>query len=99
MEELVFGNPWIFEKIIHYLLTGQKLKERTPAQKLEIIKKHLYLELESKPEIVVIKEFRKHVSAYTKSLPNSSEFRNKINMIDNKEELERELNEFYRKCN
>lgn len=89
------GNPWIFEKIIYFLRTGEKLPEKTPNEKLEIVKKHLKLELDKKPEIIAIKEFRKHLSAYTKNLPNSSNFRSKINSIENKDELFNALNEFF----
>ena len=89
------GHPWIFSKIIHYLETGEKLPEISNNTKLEIIKKHISLELEQKPEIVAIKELRKHISAYTKNLKNSSEFRNKINKIENKQELLNELNNYF----
>ena len=89
------GHPWIFSQIIHFLETGNKLPEISNSTKLEIIKKHISLELEQKPEIIAIKELRKHISAYTKNLKNSSGFRNKINKIENKEELLNELNQYF----
>ncbi len=89
------GHPWIFSQIIHFLETGEKLPEISNCTKLEIIKKHISLELEQKPENIAIKELRKHISAYTKNLKNSSEFRNKINRIENKEELLNELNQYF----
>lgn len=89
------GNPWIFENIIHYLKTGEKLPEKMPSIKKEIIKKHLMEEIKEKGEITAIHEFRKHISAYSKSLPNSSEFRSKINMIEKKEELIQSIEEFF----
>ena len=89
------GHPWIFSQIIHFLETGNKLPEISNSTKLEIIKKHISLELEQKPETIAIKELRKHISAYTKNLKNSSGFRNKINKIENKEELLNELNQYF----
>ena len=37
---------------------------------------------------------RKHISGYTKKLPNSSEFRQKMNTIENKEELVKFITEY-----
>ena len=89
------GNPWIFEKIIHYLKTGEKLEDVTISEKLKIIKEHLNLIIKEKGEIIAIKEFRKHLAAYSKNLPNSSSFRSKINKIKKKDELEKVLNEYF----
>ena len=91
-----FGNPWIFKKIIHYLETGEKLPQTTSKEKLEIIKKHIMLEFEQKPEIVAIRELRKPIAWYTKGLKNSSEFRDKINKIDNKDELLNEIEKYFK---
>ena len=89
------GNPWIFQKIIHYLKTGEKLPDITNQEKLEVIKKHLNLLIKEKGETVAIKEFRKHISAYTKNMPNSSNFRVKINTLETKKEVEEEINKYF----
>ena len=39
----------------------------------------------AKGEYIAIREMRKHISAYTKNMPNSSEFRGEINKLDSKE--------------
>lgn len=80
-----FGNPWIFERIKYFLETGEKLPETSREEKLRIIKKHIELELREKEEITAIRELRKHIAWYTKNMPNSSEFRNEINKIENKD--------------
>ncbi len=90
------GNPWIFEKIIHYLKTGEKLEEISLNKKYEVIKKHLMLLVEEKGEITAVKEFRKHLAAYTKNMPNSSVFRNKINTIEDRVELEQILDDYWK---
>lgn len=90
-----FGNPWIFEKIQHYLKTGEKLPEVTNQEKLRIVKKHIELELQEKPEIIAIREMRKHIAWYTKNMPNSSEFRNDINKIESKEILIKKVEEYF----
>lgn len=90
-----FGNPWIFKRIKYYLETGAKLPEVTSGEKLKIIKEHLDLLVKEKGEDVAIKEFRKHLAAYSKNLPNSSNFRVRVNAIDDRCELEEVLDEYF----
>ena len=90
-----YGNPWIFNKIKHYLETGEKLKDPSIHEKFELIKKHINLLVKEKGENVAIKEFRKHIAWYTKNLKNSSAFRSKVNTIDTKQELLNLLNEYF----
>ena len=90
-----FGNPWIFREIIHYLETGEKLPKPTNEEKLEVIKKHVELAVKEKGEIAV-KELRKHIAWYTKNLKNSSEFRNKINTIEQESELINYIDEYFK---
>ena len=89
-----FGNPWIFREIIHYLKTGEKLPKPTNEEKLKVIKKHIQLAIKEKGEIAV-KELRKHIAWYTKNLKNSSEFRNKINTIEQENELINYIDEYF----
>ena len=90
-----FGNPWIFRNIKHFLETGEKLLSPTNEEKLEIMKQHIELAVEEKGEIAV-KELRKHIAWYTKNLKNSSEFRNSINVIEDKKDLIDKLEEYFK---
>ncbi len=90
-----FGNPWIFERIAHFLETTEKLEEPSKQEKLYIIKKHIKLAVEEKGEIA-IKELRKHIAWYTKNLKNSSEFRNEINQIETEEKLLQKIEEYFK---
>jgi tRNA-dihydrouridine synthase B len=90
------GNPWIFEKINHYLKTGEKLPDVTNDEKLKVIKKHIKLELGNKQEVTAIREMRKHIAWYTKNMPNSSEFRANINKIEDKDELIKEVEKYFK---
>ena len=89
------GNPWIFEQIEHYLKTGEKLPRPTNQEKYEILKEHIELDIREKGEIVALNEMRKHIAWYTKNMKNSSEFRNLINHIDNREELMNKIKEYF----
>ena len=90
-----FGNPWIFQKIIHFLETGEKLPDPSNEEKLKIMKEHIDLAVKEKGEIAV-KELRKQIAWYTKSLKNSSEFRNSINQIETKKELIEKIEEYFK---
>jgi len=83
------GNPWIFKSIIEgteYIPTNQ--------EKLDTILEHLELMIKEKGEYVAIREMRKHISGYTKNLPNSSKFREEMNKIENKDELIKYITEY-----
>ena len=58
---------------------------------------HVNLELQNKPELIAIRELRKPIAWYTKGLKDSSDFRDKINKIDNLEELLKEIKLYF--CN
>jgi len=90
------GNPWLFQKIIHYLKTGEKLPDRPLKEKLELIKKHLDLEVKEKGEYTAIREFRKHIAYYTKNLPNSSSFRNSVNKLESQKDFIQKIDEYFK---
>lgn len=62
---------------------------------LDLVIKHINLEIEEKGEYVGIREMRKHISGYTKGMPNSSVVREYINRIEDKEELVKALTEYF----
>ena len=89
-----FGNPWIFREIIHFLGTGEKLEKPSNEEKLEIIKEHINLAIKEKGDMAV-KELRKHIAWYTKNMKDSSEFRNSINKVEDKNELLLKIEEYF----
>ena len=93
------GNPWIFKEIIEGLKGGTKKGQTTfgpPSnqERLETILEHLELMIKEKGEYVAIREMRKHISGYTKNLPNSSKFREEMNKIENKNDLINYITEY-----
>lgn len=89
------GNPWIFRDIISYL-KDEEVKEVSLEEKLDVMKRHIELEVMQKGESVGIKELRKHMCAYIKNLPNSASLREKINKIEVKNELISCLTEYFK---
>ena len=84
------GNPWIFKEVLE-----QKKYEPTNIEKLETILKHIQLEVEEKGENTGIKEMRKHIAWYVKNTKDASKIRDKINTIENINELTSCLVEYF----
>lgn len=92
----ILGEPWKINDIIKELTTGQKPQEKTPMEKLKIIKEHIELEMIEKGEYVGVREMRKHICWYLKNLPNSSQVRQTINMLESKDEVIETLEQYFR---
>ena len=84
----VQGNPWIFREIAAYLEEGILLPRPDKKEMKEVVLKHAALQLECKGEYTGIREMRKHISWYTKGMPNSARLRNEINSIEDFSQLE-----------
>lgn len=92
----ILGEPWKINDIIQEHTTGQKPQEKTPMEKLKIIKEHIDLEMIEKGEYVGVREMRKHICWYLKNLPNSSQVRQTINMLESKDEVIETLEQYFR---
>lgn len=82
------GNPWIFREILTYLSTGKILNKPDNEEIAQMILKHGRLSIEQKGEYTGIREMRKHVAWYTTGMPHCAAIRNRVNQIENYEQLE-----------
>ena len=81
------GNPFIFDRINHYLKTGE-MKEKPGIEEVKAtILRHIELMLELKGQYTTVREMRKHIAWYTFGYPNSAALRNTINHIEDLNEL------------
>ncbi len=81
------GNPWIFEMINHYLKTGEILPPPTTDEKIGVAIDHMKLAIEEHGEYVAVREMRKHIGWYLKGMKNSARIRDKINKLEDSEEV------------
>ena len=88
------GTPWIIGQIMDEL-SGKGKQEISNKMKLEIIKEHLKLAVEEKGEYIAIREMRKHICGYIKNMKESSKFREKVNRIEDLNELITCLEEYF----
>lgn len=87
------GNPWIFNRINHYIKTGEVLDKPTSDERIETAIKHMKLAVEEHGEYVAVREMRKHIGWYIKGLKNSARYRDEINKLVDYQSVIDKLNE------
>lgn len=88
------GNPWIFKRILNYLMTGKIIPEATTEEKINTVTRHLWMLVELKGEHTGLCEMRKHIAWYIKGLRNSAYVKEKVFRLESKEEVLELLNNF-----
>ena len=83
----VLGNPWLIKECVDYLEKGIEPKEVSIEEKIDMIKRHLNLLIETKPYKVAILEIRSHAAWYLKGLPGTKELKQEIFKSNTQEEL------------
>ncbi len=81
------GNPWIFNRINHYMKTGEILPEPTAEEKIRTAIKHFNLAIKEDGEYVAVREMRKHLGWYLKGMKKSARLRDEINKLESSEEV------------
>lgn len=87
------GNPWIFNRINHYMETGEILPKPTAKEKINTAIEHMKLAVEEHGEYVAVREMRKHIGWYIKGLKNSARYRDEINKLTDSEGVIMKLRE------
>lgn len=77
------GRPWLFGEIAHYLATGELPTPPSPAWVRDLLVEHLDALYSLYGREHGVRVARKHIGWYCRSQPGSSEFRRRINGIDN----------------
>ena len=89
------GNPWIFRQILHFFETGEHLSKPPASEVAQMILRHARMMLEFKGEYIGIREIRKHAAWYTAGYPHGARLRVAINQVENYEQLEALLMEYF----
>lgn len=88
------GNPWIFERTLHYLETGELLPEPDARERVATALRHLEMMIAYRGEYLAVREMRKHAAWYLKGLWGAAEARNRINQAETPGEMEAILLDF-----
>lgn len=76
------GRPWIFREVAHYLATGTHLAAPLVAEVQRALLAHLQDHYALYGEFTGVRSARKHIGWYVKALPGGSEFRARMNTIE-----------------
>lgn len=90
------GNPWLFREARALLATGERLPRPDVAERRTMMLRHLHDVVALLGERIGVRELRKHLCWYAKGLPGGGEFREAINHLDRLEEVQDEIDRFFR---
>lgn len=96
------GYPWIFREIKHYIATGEILDPPTLDERIAACRKHLHGSVQWKGQKLGILEMRRHYANYLKGLSHIKEYRTRLVMTEDLDEIENifvELREKYEPVN
>jgi tRNA-dihydrouridine synthase B len=82
----VLIKPWFIKSSKNFIEIGS-IFSLSINEKLNIIIKHIKLEVEEKGELKGVKEMRKFIHGYVYGMRGAMQFRNKLNSIESSEEL------------
>lgn len=90
-----YGRPWFVNQVGHFLTTGERLPDPTIEQQHQIMREHVDAMLIHYGEEPGARVARKHVAWYSKGLEGSAEFRAKVNLATNAQDLFQFIDQFY----
>lgn len=90
----VLGNPWLIKECVDYLEKGTIPVEKSPSDKLSMLKKHFNLLLSTKCEKLALLEIRSHVSWYLKGVPNVSNLKQKLCKVTSVDDFYKQIEDF-----
>ncbi|WP_226019268.1 tRNA dihydrouridine synthase DusB [Novosphingobium sp. FKTRR1] len=90
-----YGRPWLLGQMMHWLDSGERRDEPSIAEQYALIVEHYHAMLEHYGAVTGVNMARKHLGWYTKGLPGSAEFRNRVNFIDDAKGVLASLADFY----
>ena len=90
-----YGKPWLLGQVMHWWRTGESLPDPDLDEQYAVLVEHYQAMLVHYGEDVGSKVARKHMGWYTKGLPGSAEFRNRVNFIDEPAQVMGEVERFY----
>ncbi len=90
-----YGGPWLLGQVMHWWRSGVWLADPSLDQQFVLLCEHYDAMLSHYGKETGVKMARKHLGWYTRGLPGSAEFRNKVNFVDDADDVVRMLGAFY----
>ena len=90
-----YGKPWLLAQMMQWWRNGVVLADPDIDTQFATMIEHYEAMLSLYGKDTGVKMGRKHLGWYTKGLPGSAEFRNKVNFVDDSAEVIQLLRDFY----
>lgn len=90
-----YGRPWLLAQVMRWFATGERMPDPSLDEQYRVIAEHYDAMLEHYGEVTGVNMARKHIGWYTKGIPGSAEFRNKVNQEPDSVRVKAMLAEFY----
>jgi tRNA-dihydrouridine synthase B len=90
-----YGRPWVLRQVMEWFATGRRIEDPSITEQYDAIAGHYEAMLEHYGIETGVNMARKHIGWYTKGLPGSAEFRNKVNQVPDPKQVKAMLAEFY----
>ncbi|WP_288456432.1 tRNA dihydrouridine synthase DusB [uncultured Sphingomonas sp.] len=90
-----YGRPWLLAQVMHWLATGERMADPSIDEQYRLIAEHYDMMLSHYGTFTGVNMARKHIGWYTKGIPGSAEFRNKVNQEPDADRVKAMLAEFY----
>ena len=87
MGRAMLGRPWIFGRVLGIA--------NVPQDMVTVVTRHLELMIEYYGEKTAVSMFRKHLAWYSAGMPNSADFRTKINQLTDVSAIKQEILQFW----
>ena len=89
------GRPWFPAQVIEFLKTGRRLPAPPLAEQYATVKEHYAAMLAHYGTHAGLRIARKHIGWYTKGLPNSAEFRSRVNNVGDADSVMAMIESYY----
>jgi tRNA-dihydrouridine synthase B len=90
-----YGRPWLLGQMMEYFASGRRLADPSLDEQYHAIIEHYEAMLAHYDNVTGVNMARKHIGWYTKGLPGSAEFRNRVNQEPDPRIVLAMLGEFY----
>ncbi|WP_375396345.1 tRNA dihydrouridine synthase DusB [uncultured Sphingomonas sp.] len=90
-----YGRPWLLGQVMTFLAGGRLVDDPSIDEQYRVIANHYDDMLGHYGEEIGVNMMRKHIGWYTRGLPGSAEFRNRVNQEPDARRVQAMLGKFY----
>lgn len=89
------GRPWFLAQVMRYLETGERIPDPGLVVRRRTVRAHIDAMLSHFGAYAGLRMARKHIGWYSKGLSGAPEFRNRINTIEDPDDVFAEIDRFF----